>query len=132
MNACSYIHWIGDAGMTDTTRQRDKPVQGRMPEDEFLFDLADFFKVLGDTTRIKILKALSFSDMCVADIAALLEMTQSAISHQLRVLKQAHLVKFRREGKNIIYSLDDDHVEHIVAEGSIHLEHSKDRGKATL
>lgn len=118
--------------MTDTTRQRDKPVQGRMPEDEFLFDLADFFKVLGDTTRIKILKALSFSDMCVADIAALLGMTQSAISHQLRVLKQAHLVKFRREGKNIIYSLDDDHVEHIVAEGSIHLEHSKDRGKATL
>ena len=96
-----------------------------MPADEFLFDLADFFKILGDTTTIKILKALSVSEMCVADISSLLEMTQSAISHQLRVLKQAHLVKSRREGKNMIYSLDDDHVEHIVSEGYIHLEHSR-------
>ncbi len=111
--------------MTDTTQNPVQLVRDRMPEDEFLFDLADFFKVLGDSTRIKILKALSFSEMCVADIAALLEMTQSAISHQLRVLKLAHLVKFRRDGKNIIYSLDDDHVEHIVAEGFTHLEHSK-------
>lgn len=106
-------------------------VRSRMPADELLFDLADFFKVLGDTTRIKILKALSVSEMCVADISSLLEMTQSAISHQLRVLKQAHLVRSRREGKNILYSLDDDHVEHIVAEGYIHLEHSRNRGKRT-
>ena len=83
-------------------------VKDKMPEEETLYDLAELFKVFGDSTRIKILWALDEAEMCVCDIAALLNMTQSAISHQLRVLKQAKLVKNRREGKVVYYSLDDD------------------------
>ena len=86
----------------------------KLPEEELLYDLGDFFKILGDSTRIKILSALFQSEMCVCDIAALLGMTQSAISHQLRVLKQGRLVKHRKEGKVVYYSLDDDHIKHIV------------------
>jgi DNA-binding transcriptional ArsR family regulator len=93
-----------------------------MPEEEKLYDLAELFKVFGDTTRIKILYALSASEMCVCDIAALLNMTQSAISHQLRVLKQARLVKFRRDGKVIYYSLDDEHVKQIFDQGLVHIK----------
>ena len=80
----------------------------KLPEEEVLYDLGDFFKILGDSTRIKILSALFQSEMCVCDIAALLGMTQSAISHQLRVLKQGRLVKHRKDGKVVYYSLDDD------------------------
>jgi len=98
----------------------DKARKG-MPEEEKLYDLAELFKVFGDTTRIKILYALSDSEMCVCDIAALLNMTQSAISHQLRVLKQARLVKFRRDGKVVYYSLDDEHVKHIFDQGLVHI-----------
>lgn len=98
-------------------------VKKTMPEEEKLYDLAELFKVFGDTTRIKILHALFESDMCVCDIAVLLEMKQSAISHQLRVLKQAGLVKFRREGKVVYYSLDDEHVENIFEQGFIHINH---------
>jgi len=94
-----------------------------MPEEEKLYDLAELFKVFGDTTRIKILHALSEEEMCVCDIAALLGMNQSAISHQLRVLKQAGLVKFRKEGKVVYYSLDDDHVKNIFEQGFIHINH---------
>lgn len=93
-----------------------------MPKEEELFDLADFFKVFGDTTRIKILYVLSRSEMCVCDIASLLQMSQSAISHQLRVLKQMRLVKFRREGKTVFYSLADGHIETILAQGMEHIE----------
>lgn len=93
-----------------------------MPEEEQLLDLAEFFKVFGDSTRIKILYALSQSEMCVCDIANLLQMGQSAISHQLRVLKQMRLVKFRREGKTIFYSLSDDHIQTILAQGMEHIE----------
>jgi DNA-binding transcriptional ArsR family regulator len=93
-----------------------------MPEEEKLYDLAELFKVFGDTTRIKILYALSAAEMCVCDIAVLLNMTQSAISHQLRVLKQARLVKFRREGKVVYYSLDDEHVKQIFDQGLIHIK----------
>lgn len=96
-------------------------VKETMPEEETLYDLADFFKILGDSTRVKILYALSVSEMCVCDIAALLSMTQSAISHQLRVLKQSKLVKARREGKIVYYSLDDEHVEQIFGQGLIHI-----------
>ncbi|MDD2296855.1 MAG: metalloregulator ArsR/SmtB family transcription factor [Sphaerochaetaceae bacterium] len=98
-----------------------KRVKEKMPEEVNLYDLAEFFKVFGDSTRIKILSGLFESEMCVCDIAFLLNMTQSAISHQLRVLKQARLVKYRKEGKVVYYSLDDDHVKGIIDQGLIHL-----------
>lgn len=96
-------------------------VKKKMPSVENLYDLAELFKVFGDTTRINILWALAESEMCVCDIAVLLGMTQSAISHQLRVLKQARLVKFRKEGKVVYYSLDDAHVKQIFDQGLIHI-----------
>jgi ArsR family transcriptional regulator len=96
-------------------------VRQNMPEEENLYDLAELFKVFGDTTRIKILCALFDSEMCVCDIASLLNMTQSAISHQLRVLKQAKLVKYRKEGKIVFYSLDDEHVKMIFDQGLMHI-----------
>ena len=98
-------------------------VSAAMPEEESLYDLAELYKVFGDTTRVKILWALNESEMCVCDIAALLNMTQSAISHQLRVLKQARLVRYRREGKIVYYALDDSHIGQILNMG---LEHIKE------
>ena len=92
------------------------------PTEEELYDLAELFKVFGDSTRIKILYALLNADMSVGEIAKALSMTQSSISHQLRVLKQSRLVRFRREGKNIVYSLADDHVYTIMSQGLTHLE----------
>ena len=94
----------------------------QVPTEEELYDLAELFKVFGDYTRIKILYVLVESDMSVGDIAQALNMTQSSISHQLRVLKQSRLVRFRREGKNIVYSLADDHVHTIMSQGLEHLE----------
>ena len=94
----------------------------QVPTEEELSDLAELFKVFGDSTRIKILYVLVESDMSVGDIAQALNMTQSSISHQLRVLKQSRLVRFRREGKNIVYSLADDHVHTIMSQGLEHLE----------
>ena len=96
-------------------------VQGDMPDEESLYDLAELFKVFGDTTRIRILYALFESQLCVCDIAQVLGMTQSAISHQLRVLKQARLVRSRREGKQIYYFLADDHVRTIIGQGMDHV-----------
>lgn len=98
-----------------------KRVKETIPQEETLYDLADLFKTFGDSTRIKIICALFQSEMCVCDIAALLGMNQSAISHQLRVLKQARLVKYRKEGKVVYYSLDDDHVKGIFDQGLAHL-----------
>ena len=92
-----------------------------MPDEEMLYDLAELFRIFGDSTRIKILYVLFEAEMCVCDIAELLHMTQSAISHQLRVLKQSKLVKFRREGKTIYYSLADDHVRTIIGQGMDHI-----------
>ena len=92
-----------------------------MPDEEILYDLAELFKIFGDSTRIKILYVLFESEMCVCDIAQLLNMTQSAISHQLRVLKQMSLVKFRRDGKTIYYSLADSHVATIMNQGLEHV-----------
>ncbi|WP_041700475.1 metalloregulator ArsR/SmtB family transcription factor [Clostridium sp. BNL1100] len=100
-------------------------VKGSMPDEEKLYDLAEVFKVFGDTTRIKILYALFASEMCVCDIAVLLNMNQSAISHQLRVLKQTKLVKYRKEGKTVFYSLDDEHVKRIFDQGLIHVSENK-------
>ena len=97
-------------------------VQEEMPKEEILYDLAELFKVFGDSTRIKILYVLFQSEMCVCDIAQLLNMSQSAISHQLRVLKQAQLVKYRREGKTVFYSLADAHVNTILNQGLEHIE----------
>lgn len=102
-------------------------VKNKMPEDEKLYDLAELFKVFGDTTRVKILYALFEEEMCVCDIADLLNMTQSAISHQLRVLKQARLVKFRKEGKVVYYSLDDSHISQIFNCGLCHIEETYNR-----
>jgi len=96
-------------------------VKQKMPEEQILFELADFFKVLGDSTRVKIMWALDKNEMCVCDLAVLLNMTKSAISHQLRYLKQANLVKFRREGKIVFYSLADDHVKEIFGKGLEHI-----------
>ena len=98
-----------------------KDVREHMPDVEKLQELADFFKVFGDSTRIKILYVLSQSEMCVCDIAAPLGMPQSAISHQLRALKNVRLVKARREGKTVFYSLADDHVKTIINQGLEHV-----------
>ncbi len=99
-----------------------KQVNERMPEEEKLFDLAEFFKIFGDTTRIRMLYVLMCSEMCVCDLAQLLDMTQSAISHQLRILKQMDLVKSRREGKSVFYSLADGHIKTILSQGLEHIE----------
>lgn len=97
-------------------------VQAMLPGEDDLYDLAELFKVFGDSTRIKILYVLFESEMCVCDIAQLLGMTQSAVSHQLRILKNSKLVKFRREGKTVFYALDDEHVRSILSLGMEHVE----------
>ena len=97
-------------------------VKKRMPQDEDIYDLSDFFKVLGDSTRMKIIWALDESEMCVCDIAVLLNMTKSAISHQLRALRNANLVKFRKEGKEVYYSLKDQHVRDLYEIGMEHIK----------
>jgi len=109
--SCSTIH-------EDIVEQ----VRKSIPQEETLYDLAELFKVFGDSTRIKILCVLFETEMCVCDIAELLNMTQSAISHQLRVLKNARLVKYRKEGKVVFYSLDDEHVKQIFDQGLIHIK----------
>ena len=98
-------------------------VAAALPEEEILYDVAELFKVFGDSTRIRIICALFESEMCVYDLAACLDMTQSAISHQLRVLRQARLVTYRKEGKTAYYSLNDDHVEGLVRMGMEHVSH---------
>ena len=97
-------------------------LQQNLPADEVLYDLAELFRIFGDSTRVKILYALFESELCVGDIAQVLGMSQSSVSHQLRVLKAGKIVKFRREGKAVFYSLDDDHVRSIVALGMEHVE----------
>ena len=99
-----------------------KVVRDTMPEETELYDLAELFKVFGDSTRIRILFVLFEAQVCVCDLAQALGMTQSAISHQLRILKQNKLVKSRREGKSVFYSLADDHVVRILSQGMEHLE----------
>ena len=96
-------------------------VEKELPEDEVLYDLAELFKIFGDSTRVKILYALLEAELCVCDIAKLLEVSQSAVSHQLRVLKTSKLVKFRKEGKAVFYSLADEHVIRILSQGMEHI-----------
>ena len=109
---CDFIH------VHDELVQK---VHDSMPDTETLYDLAELFKVFGDSTRIRILYVLFEAEMCVCDIAQVLNMTVSAISHQLRVLKQADLVKYRRDGKTVFYSLADDHVRSILDQGTEHI-----------
>lgn len=97
-------------------------IKEKQPADEYLYDLAELFKVFGDSTRIKILYALIESELCVGDLAGLLKASTSAVSHQLKILKDSKLVRFRREGKNIFYTLDDDHVRNILNMGMEHIE----------
>ena len=110
--SCEYMHAHDDI----VTR-----VKNDMPDELVLYDLAELYKVFADSTRIKILYCLFEAEMCVCDIAHLLGMTTSAISHQLRVLKQAKLVKFKRSGKTVFYSLSDDHVRTIIGMGMEHI-----------
>ena len=102
-------------------KSKAQEVKEQMSDENMLYDLAELFKVFGDSTRIRILFALFESEMCVCDIADSLQMTQSAISHQLRILKQSKLVGARREGKQVIYSLADDHVRTIINQGWDHV-----------
>lgn len=102
--------------------ERLAQVTANMPDEEEMYDLAELFKVFGDSTRIRILFALFEAEICVCDLAAALNMTQSAVSHQLRILKQSKLVKGRREGKSIFYSLADGHVRTIIDQGRVHIE----------
>lgn len=112
---------------TDTDLQTEREeiinrVLEQQPDDEILYDLAELFKVFGDSTRIKILYSMFEHELCVNDIAGLLNLSQSSVSHQLRILKTSKLVKFRREGKSIYYSLDDEHVRAIISMGMEHVE----------
>ncbi len=109
---CDYMHVHQDIV---------EQVKRALPDEEALYDLAELFKIFGDSTRIRILYVLSESEMCVCDLAQLLGMTQSAISHQLRSLKQCRLVKARRDGKTVFYSLADSHVRTILAQGMEHV-----------
>jgi ArsR family transcriptional regulator len=106
-----------------TPEERTEQLKRNLPDDEVLYDLAELFKLFGDSTRIKILYALlEAEELCVADIASLLGLTQPAISHQLRILKSGQLVKFRRDGRMVYYSLADGHVLHILSQGMEHVE----------
>ncbi|MCD8143770.1 MAG: metalloregulator ArsR/SmtB family transcription factor [Oscillospiraceae bacterium] len=96
-------------------------VRSELPEDEILYDLADLFRVFADTTRIKILYALFEAELCVCDLSRLTGMSQSAVSHQLRTLKDSKLVRFRREGKTVYYSLADQHVRTLIGNGMEHV-----------
>ena len=98
-----------------------REVLDKMPDEDMLYDLAELFKVFGDSTRIRILYALAARELCVCDIAGILGLSQTAVSHQLRVLKASKLVKARRDGKIIFYALDDDHVHSILDMGADHL-----------
>lgn len=109
---CEYIH---------AHPETIEKIKSIMPDDDALIDLAELFKVFGDSTRIKILSALSGGELCVCDISTVVGMTSSAVSHQLKILKNAELVSFRREGKTVFYSLADGHVNTILNQGFEHI-----------
>lgn len=116
---------INDVECCDTFQTHEellKVIHAKMPDEDMLYDMAELFKVFGDSTRIRILYVLFEAEVCVCDLAQALHMTQSAISHQLKILKQAKLVKSRREGKSVFYSLADGHVRTIIAQGLEHIE----------
>ena len=132
MNKYSYVH-IKD--VIDIDKPNDEKCEvtlihednvkkaiNELPDDELIADLSDMFKIFGDQTRVKILMALESGELCVCDIAAVMDMSQSAISHQLRVLKQSNIVKTRREGKVVYYSISDDHVKEIFDIAMVHVQ----------
>lgn len=132
MNKYSYVH-IKD--VIDIDKLNDEKCEvtlihennvkkaiNELPDDELIADLSDMFKIFGDQTRVKILMALESGELCVCDIAAVMDMSQSAISHQLRVLKQSNIVKTRREGKVVYYSISDDHVKEIFDIAMVHVQ----------
>lgn len=116
------IHDVECCDTFQTHEELLKIVQAKMPDEDMLYDMAELFKVFGDSTRIRILYVLFEAEVCVCDLAQALNMTQSAISHQLKILKQSKLVKSRREGKSVFYSLADSHVRTIIAQGREHVE----------
>lgn len=116
------MEFIDHCEITQVHQGAVDQVRQVLPPDEVLSDLADLFKIFGDSTRVKILYALLQSELCVCDIADLLGLTQSAISHQLRVLRGSKLVKFRRDGKTLYYSLADEHVCRIISQGMEHVK----------
>lgn len=109
---CAYLH---------AHDELVKKVEARMPDEDTLIDVAELYRVFGDSTRVKILYVLFESELCVCDIATLLHMTVSAISHQLRILRAAKLVSYRREGKTVFYALADDHIRTILGQGMEHV-----------
>ena len=115
------IHDVECCETFQTPEELLRIVQAQMPDEDELYDLAELFKVFGDSTRIRILYVLFEAEVCVCDLAQALSMTQSAVSHQLKILKQAKLVKSRREGKSVFYSLADGHVRTIIAQGREHI-----------
>ncbi len=106
-----------------THKETIDKVKNQLANDETMFELADFFKAFGDSTRIKIMCALLETELCVCDISSIINISQSAVSHQLRVLRQTRLVKYRKEGKTVYYSLDDHHVELLIKQGLEHISH---------
>lgn len=132
MNKYSYVHIkdvrsidkINDEKCEVTLIHEDnvKKAINELPNDELIADLSDMFKIFGDQTRVKILMALESGELCVCDIAAVMNMSQSAISHQLRVLKQSNIVKTRRQGKVVYYSISDDHVKEIFDIAIVHVQ----------
>ena len=112
VDCCDFLHAHED--LVEAVRQR-------MPDEDILYDLTELFRLFGDSTRLRILYVLFESELCVCDIAVLLGLTQSAISHQLRVLKQMKLVKNRRDGKTVYYSLADGHIQNIISQGMEHI-----------
>ena len=132
MNKYSYVH-IKDVSGIDKIHDEKcevtlihednvKKAINELPDDELIADLSDMFKIFGDQTRVKILMALESGELCVCDIAAVMDMSQSAISHQLRVLKQSNIVKTRRQGKVVYYSISDDHVKEIFDIAIVHVQ----------
>lgn len=124
MNLNELINRENDISLCDENVIHEDKISNatkHLPDEDLLYNLADLFKVFSDSTRIKILYTLISGELCVCDIATCLNMTMSAISHQLRILKQAQLIKYRRDGKVVYYSLADDHVETILKQGYDHV-----------
>jgi len=105
--------------------EKIKQIRENMVKEEVLYDIADFFKILGESTRLKIMFALLKGEVCVGELSESLSISQSSVSHQLRILRQNDLVKFRKQGKVVYYSLDDDHVENLLNQSLEHLLHNK-------
>lgn len=126
MNICSYIE-VKLKKTNQIQEETFKNLKSRLLNDESLFELSDFFKVFGDSTRIKILQALSLAKLCVYDLSLIINSSQSAVSHQLRILRTSRLVKHEKKGRTVFYSLNDDHIEKILKMG---IDHISEKGES--